>query len=151
MRGIHRWPVNYPHKGPVTRKMFPFDDVIMGMTICRRYGINILAIMRHLTTLATWFDYKYGTYSLATFLKSCDPGMIFIDIPYRDPIGCRLKVPISLRLVMIQILRIRSMDKITPVTFGMKLLIHSQTSDTVESREWVCYFTPHFKDVITHP
>ena len=26
---IHRWPVNSPHKGPVTRKMFPFDDVIM--------------------------------------------------------------------------------------------------------------------------
>ena len=29
VRGIHRWPVNSPHKGPVTRKMFPFDDVIM--------------------------------------------------------------------------------------------------------------------------
>ena len=29
VRGIHRWPVNYPHKGPVTRRMFPFDDVIM--------------------------------------------------------------------------------------------------------------------------
>ena len=27
--GIHRSPVNSPHKGPVTRKMFPFDDVIM--------------------------------------------------------------------------------------------------------------------------
>ena len=27
--GIHRGPVNSPHKGPVTRKMFPFDDVIM--------------------------------------------------------------------------------------------------------------------------
>ena len=27
--GIHRWPVNSPRKGPVTRKMFPFDDVIM--------------------------------------------------------------------------------------------------------------------------
>ena len=26
---INRWPVNSPHKGPVTRKMFPFDDVIM--------------------------------------------------------------------------------------------------------------------------
>ena len=24
-----RWPMNSPHKGPVTRKMFPFDDVIM--------------------------------------------------------------------------------------------------------------------------
>ena len=29
VRGIHRSPVNSPHKGPVTRKMFPFDDVIM--------------------------------------------------------------------------------------------------------------------------
>ena len=27
--GIHRWPVNSPHKWPVTRKMFPFDDVTM--------------------------------------------------------------------------------------------------------------------------
>ena len=26
-----RWPVNSPHKGPVTRKMFPFDDVIMSL------------------------------------------------------------------------------------------------------------------------
>ena len=29
VRGIHRWPVNSPHKGPVTRKMIPFDYVIM--------------------------------------------------------------------------------------------------------------------------
>ena len=29
LRGSHRWPVNSPHKGPVTRSMFPFDDVIM--------------------------------------------------------------------------------------------------------------------------
>ena len=29
VRGIHRWPVNSPHKGSVTRKMFPFGDVIM--------------------------------------------------------------------------------------------------------------------------
>ena len=29
VRGIHRRPVNSPHKGPVMRKMFPFDDVIM--------------------------------------------------------------------------------------------------------------------------
>ena len=29
LRGIHRSPVNSPHKWPVTRKMLPFDDVIM--------------------------------------------------------------------------------------------------------------------------
>ena len=31
VRGIHRGPVNSPHKWPVTRKMLPFDDVIMSM------------------------------------------------------------------------------------------------------------------------
>ena len=29
VRGIYRGPVNSPHKWSVTRKMFPFDDVIM--------------------------------------------------------------------------------------------------------------------------
>ena len=29
VRGIRRWPVDSPHKWPVTRKMFSFDDVIM--------------------------------------------------------------------------------------------------------------------------
>ena len=35
VRGIHRWPVDSPHKGPVTRQTFPFGDVIM-------YQVNIL-------------------------------------------------------------------------------------------------------------
>ena len=30
-KGKHRWPVLSPHQGPVTRKMFPFDDVIMSL------------------------------------------------------------------------------------------------------------------------
>ena len=34
---IHRGPVNYPHKRPVTRKMFPFDDVIMVNSQMDRY------------------------------------------------------------------------------------------------------------------
>ena len=29
VRGIHRWPVNSPHEGPVTRNMVPFDDIII--------------------------------------------------------------------------------------------------------------------------
>ena len=33
-RGIHRWPVNSPHKWPVTQKMFPWDDVIMDEASC---------------------------------------------------------------------------------------------------------------------
>ena len=29
VRGMHRSPVNSPHKGPVMRKMFPCDDVMV--------------------------------------------------------------------------------------------------------------------------
>ena len=34
VRRIHRGPVNSPHKLPVTREMFPFDDVIMKLLLC---------------------------------------------------------------------------------------------------------------------
>ena len=33
VRGIYRWPTKSPHKGPVTRKMLPFVDVIMSISI----------------------------------------------------------------------------------------------------------------------
>ena len=32
VRGSHRGPVDSPHKWPVTRKMFPFDDVMMSQS-----------------------------------------------------------------------------------------------------------------------
>ena len=35
VRGIHRWPGNSPHKWPVTRKMFPFDDGIILVWSCQ--------------------------------------------------------------------------------------------------------------------
>ena len=37
--GIHWWPMNSPHKGPVTRKMFPSDNVIM--EICHKWSILV--------------------------------------------------------------------------------------------------------------
>ena len=33
VRGIHRWPMNSPHKWPVTRRFFPFGDIIMSLLI----------------------------------------------------------------------------------------------------------------------
>ena len=38
VRGIHRGPVNSPHKWLVTRKMFPFDDVIWWRNAFRTIG-----------------------------------------------------------------------------------------------------------------
>ena len=40
VRGISRWPANSTHKGPITQKMFPFDDVIM-CYIEITYGSNL--------------------------------------------------------------------------------------------------------------
>ena len=40
VREIHRGPVNFPHKWPVTRKMFPFDDVIMRFSQWRLSGFT---------------------------------------------------------------------------------------------------------------
>ena len=45
--GIHRGPVNSPHKWPVTRKMFPYDDVITILdgglcSVCTRGPIFVI-------------------------------------------------------------------------------------------------------------
>ena len=42
--GIHRGPVNSPHKWPVTWKMFPFDDVIVNFT---HLIWSMYEVMRH--------------------------------------------------------------------------------------------------------
>ena len=41
VRGTHRGPVNSQHRWPVTRKMFPFDDVIM-VLVCHVFGLQPL-------------------------------------------------------------------------------------------------------------
>ena len=50
LRGIHRWPMTSPHKGSVTRKVFPFDDVIISLffvVVCQRSALPTL--LRFLT------------------------------------------------------------------------------------------------------
>ena len=43
VRGIHRGPVNSPHKWPVTRKLFPFDDVIMIKCVVTNFIAPVMA------------------------------------------------------------------------------------------------------------
>ena len=70
VRGIHRWPVNSLHKGPVTRKLFPFHDVIMWTTnyttSFRAHGKTNVSTTTNPTltsmsfyTLAKWTRYIY--------------------------------------------------------------------------------------------
>ena len=55
VRGIHRWPVNSLHKGPVTQKMFPFDDVIMrhqGQSSLDQVGLSAFKIYNSYTSIS---------------------------------------------------------------------------------------------------
>ena len=45
--GIHRWPVNSTHKGPVTWKMFPFDDAIMWEGSHTLYNIRNVLMLKY--------------------------------------------------------------------------------------------------------
>ena len=56
--GIHRGPVNSPHKWPVTRKMFPFDDVIMFKTTIpsectSKIGQETIVMQRFVTKISS--------------------------------------------------------------------------------------------------
>ena len=62
VRGIHLGPLNSPHKWPVTRKMFPFDDVIMyqfhlysihGRNYCL-LAVEHLQMQFYINAVTTW-------------------------------------------------------------------------------------------------
>ena len=47
VKGIHRWLVDSPHKGPVTQKMVPFDDVITFHCNVKEIDIELTHICQH--------------------------------------------------------------------------------------------------------
>ena len=53
VRGIHRSPVNSPHKWQVTRKMFPFDDTIM---VLKYWNVPYQDILCHARTGEDFFS-----------------------------------------------------------------------------------------------
>ena len=66
VRGIRRGPVNSPHKRPVTRKMFPFDDVIMRTAAMP----SVVEIMAQNHQSGIWFiSEPHFLYELSTHIK----------------------------------------------------------------------------------
>ena len=63
VRGIHRGPVNSPHKWPVTRKMFPFNDVIMldEILILKATLLNISNAIYHQQIVNVITDQCHGS------------------------------------------------------------------------------------------
>ena len=78
VRGIRRGPVNSPHKWPVTRKMFPCDDVIMKYCIHR-------AITRELK----WWYTVQCRYNAVSFLTYSQKTPHSSSVKILDFILCR--------------------------------------------------------------
>ena len=83
VRGIHWWPVNSPHKGPVTLKMFPFDyvtriHILLGIlnAQCHLQKFNPISDKNKIIAITFWIknyikvfkinEYHYGKIMIFT-------------------------------------------------------------------------------------
>ena len=80
VQGIHCWPVNSPHKWPVTRKIFPLDDVIM-----RFLWLNCYCILAEtLHWVITFAVSKFALLSVprtsvtSRLMDLCNSSLVFI-------------------------------------------------------------------------
>ena len=78
VRGIHRGPVNSPHKRPIKRKMFPFDNVIM-LHVKKSFWLIWLNSSFFLPSLSFLFPSHSLPFRLSFFLFSLSQ--------YREPMG----------------------------------------------------------------
>ena len=79
-------PVNSPHKGPVTRKMFPFDDVIMFHWKRKSPLIHKLSVVSHIVQFAghqhlfkpmKWFHLLFGSKIICRSIFN--PGLCWVS------------------------------------------------------------------------
>ena len=85
VRGINRWPVISPHKWLVTRKMFPFDDVITELTI-NDIDDHIVSWTLHASYIWGPF-YQHGLTLIPRWLSN------YILYKVWDEIACYLYIP----------------------------------------------------------
>ena len=73
VRGIHQGPVNSPHKWPVTRKMFPFDDVTMWQFFffCNGFSETCAELLAIFVCASIWTKYLVlkSHYNMANLLR----------------------------------------------------------------------------------
>ena len=83
VRGIHRWPVDSPHKGPVTREMFPFDDVITRISSWK-FDLFLYGYNEACHPDSHCWDHYFGTLSFyQTSCNSLEDGVL-VDATYSE-------------------------------------------------------------------
>ena len=107
--GIHRGPVNSPHKWPVTSKMFPFDDVFMIMlfsktptrlaitalpSFCTHYDDVIMTMLAsQITSLMVVYSIVYSGVDQSKHQSSAS--LAFVQEIHRGPVNFPHKWPVT--------------------------------------------------------
>ena len=75
VRGIHWWPVNFQHKGPVMRKMFPLDDIscIWYSLVLRSpvYHVREQDTLKTLQRISTSWSFNFKLRPILHVIKLC--------------------------------------------------------------------------------
>ena len=89
VRGIHRWPVNSPHKWPVTQKMFPFDYVIMIIILFTysqffsHYQLQLQEIYWDTVSLVVNIYIHIYIIHCVSVIEACKPQLLALSVIYR--------------------------------------------------------------------
>ena len=83
VRGIHRRPMNSPHKWPVTRKMFPFLMTSSWISVCFHHSATHVGLLVNRSGQWMWSHVKfYGRSSSISVVYSKDIYLSTIDYQY---------------------------------------------------------------------
>ena len=70
VRGIHRWPVNSPHKGPVTRKIFHL--MTSSCIIIYLFALYVFCTHSHILALLAKVHFPIPSYHSSPLLAHCE-------------------------------------------------------------------------------
>ena len=81
VRGIHRWPVDSPHKGPVTQKMCPLDDITIVMRSLQGCYAGIMELYKYspVPASAKWYTEWMGEFS-PNFAETWSPEIYVVQL-----------------------------------------------------------------------
>ena len=90
--GIHRSPVNSPHKGPVTGKMFPFHDVIMWVQESANATCRLKSLLSNYIHWKVWDKtiYSFPSVNVATVAILVFSSHIYWPGDYLSVLGWKL-------------------------------------------------------------
>ena len=126
--GIHRGPVNSPHKWPVTRKIFPVDNVIMNSKVLTPRQFIMNPIASQITSLTIVWSTVYSDADQRKHQSSAS--LAFVWGIHRGPVNSPHKWPVTRKIFPVDNVIMNS-KVLTPRQFIMNPIASQITSLTI--------------------